>query len=410
MNTVDGTDGVEAHMDGRESGKSVYLHIGAPAAETAFLHRALWDNRRRLADAGVCYPVTGPQEHFAAVMDLREMSWGGRREPSWDGAWARMAERAREWDGPTVVFSQGLLGGATEHQIKRAVAALEPADVHVVFATRDLGWQLILDWQEQIRHAHTITFERFVDDLVARGIDAPGPYGEMFWGLHDPVRVLGAWESAVPKERVHVLALPAPGGRSPLWDRFRTLIGVDAETCDVGGIPADEPLSAIESELLRRLNERIGPALGGDYERMVREHLVGHGLAEGTARTGRPQMGLPARHAEWAAERTREIAAALRAAGYDVRGDLGELTTSRDPGSAVLPGDVPDELIATASVGVVAHLLEELTQAHERIGLAHLQSEMAEVRENLRRLLEAAASPSPALQRAARRATGRRNP
>lgn len=121
-------------------------------------------------------------------------------------------------------------------------------------------------------------------------------------------------------------------------------------------------------------------------------------------------MGLPARHADWAAKRTREIADRLRDAGYDVRGDLGELTTSRDPGPGMLPGDVPDELIATASVGVAAHLLEELTLAHERIGLAHLQSEMADVRDNLRRLLEAAASPSPPLQRAARRATGRRNP
>ncbi|TDD32544.1 hypothetical protein E1287_22435 [Actinomadura sp. KC06] len=397
-------------MAAGESGKSVYLHIGAPAAETDFLHRALWDNRRRLADAGVHYPVAGPQEHFAAVMDLREMSWGGRREPSWDGAWGRMAERAREWDGPTVVFSQGLLGGATEQQVKRAVAALEPADVHVVFATRDLGWQLILDWQEQLRHGHTIAFERFVDDLVARGVHAPKPYGEMFWGLHDPVRVLGVWESAVPKERVHVLTLPAPGGgQGLLWDRFRALIGVDAGACDVEGIPADEPLSAIEAELLRRLNERIGRALGDDYERVVRQYLVGHGLTEGTAKTGRPQMGLPARHAEWAAKRTREVADALRAAGYDVRGDLGELTTSRDPGPAMLPGDVPDELIATASVGVVAHLLEELTLAHERIGLAHLHSEMAEVRENLGRLLEAAATPSPPLRRAARRAN-RRNP
>lgn len=393
------------------SGKAVYLHVGAPGAGASFLHRALWDNRRRLADAGVCYPLAGPQDHFAAVMDLRETSWGGRREPGWDGAWTRMAARARDWDGRTVVFSQGLLGGATKQQVKRAVAALEPAEVHVVLATRDLGWQLILDWQEQIRHAHTITFERFVDDLVARGIDAPEPYGEMFWGLHDPVRVLGAWESAVPRERIHVLTLPPPdGGPGPLWDRFRALTGIDAGVCDVAGLPADEPLSAVEAELLRRLNERIGPALGGDYERMIREHLVGHGRTEGTAGTGRTRMGLPARHTQWAAERTRELAGALRDAGYDVAGDLGELTTSRDPGPVMLPGDVPDELIATASVGLVAHLLEELTVAHERIGLAHLHSEMADIRENLRRLLEAAESPSPGLQRAARRATRRRNP
>ncbi|MEO3826936.1 hypothetical protein [Actinomadura sp. B10D3] len=394
-------------MGDERAGKSVYLHVGAPTAGAAFLHRVLWANRRRLGDAGVCYPVAGPQEHFAAVMDLREMSWGGHRDPGWDGAWERMARRARDWDGPTVVFSQALLGGATAKQAQRAVAALEPAEVHVVFATRDLGWQLILDWQEQIRHAHTITFEHFVDELVARGIDAPEPYGEMFWGLHDAVRVLRAWESAVPKERVHVLTLPAPdGGPGPLWDRFRALTGIGDGVCDLGGIAADEPLPATEAELLRRLNEKIGPALGGDYERMVHEHLVGHGLAG----DGSDRMGLPARHAEWAARRTRELADSLRSSGYDVAGDLEELTTSRAPEAGLLPGDVPDELIAVASVGVVAHLLEELTLARERVGLAHLQSEMAGVRENLERLTEAAASPSPALQRAARRAAGRRAP
>ncbi|RKS71138.1 hypothetical protein BZB76_5624 [Actinomadura pelletieri DSM 43383] len=389
------------------SGKSVYLHVGAPTADAAFLHRALWENRRRLADVGVCYPVAGPQEHFGAVMDLREMSWGGRREPDWDGAWTRMVERARAWDDRTVVFSQGLLGGVTEQQARRAVAALEPAEVHVVFATRDLGWQLILDWQEQVRHAHTITFERFVDDLVAHGIDAPEPYGPMFWGLHDPVRVLRTWESAVPKERVHVLTLPAPGGgHGLLWNRLRDLIGVDAEACDVEGIPADEPLSAVEAELLRRLNERIGPALGDDYERIVGEYLMKQGLTG----TDRRPMGLPARHVEWAASRTRELADSLRTSGYDIRGDLDELTTSGEPGSGTLPGDVSDELIATASIEVAAHLLKELTLAHERIGLAHLHSEMADVRDNLQRLLEVSASHPPALQRAVRRATGRRNP
>ncbi|WP_067459518.1 hypothetical protein [Actinomadura macra] len=398
-------------MDTRGSAKTVYLHVGAPTAGAAFLQRVLWENRRRLGDAGVCYPLAGPQEHFAAVMDLREMSWGGSRDPAWNGAWERVARRAREWDGGTVVFSDGLLGGATEEQVKRAVAALEPAEVHVVFATRDLGWQLIFDWQEQIRHAHSITFERFVDDLVTLGIDAPEPYGEMFWGLHDPVRVLRTWETAVPKERVHVLTLPPPGG-SPalLWERFRALTGIDAGACDIEGIEGEEPLSAIEAELLRRLNVKIAPVLGGDYERMVGDHLVGHGLAEATDETGRTPMGLPARHAGWAAERTREIAASLRASGYDVAGDLDELTTSRHPVETTLPGDVPDELIATASVGVAAHLLEGLTRAHERIGLAHLHGEMAEVRQNLEKLLAAAAAPSPALQRAARRATGRRGP
>ncbi|KAB2347860.1 hypothetical protein [Actinomadura rudentiformis] len=398
---------------GDQAVKTVYLHVGAPATGTAFLQQTLWDNRLRLGDAGVCYPVAGPLEHFGAVMDLREMAWGGRRDPAWDGAWDRMAQRARDWDGHTVIFSQGLLGGATEQQVKRAVADLEPAKVHVVYMTRHLGWQLIVDWQEHLRHGHTITFESFVDDLVERGIKAPKPYGELFWGLHDPERVLQVWETAVPSDRIHVITLPPPGdsaGPDLVWERFCALTGIEAGAFDVSATPEDEPLSATEAEILRRLNTKIAPLLGTDHKRMVRQYLVGHGLADGADAVGHLAMGLPARHADWAAERTRQLTGALRAGGYQVVGDLDELVTSPRPEPARQPEDLPDELIATAFIGVVAHLLERLSDGHARIGLAHLNSQLAGVQENLDRLIETAAAPSPALQRAARRAAGRRAP
>lgn len=383
----------------------MYLHVGAPTAGGAFLQKALWSNRTRLADEGLCYPVAGPLDHFGAVMDLRAMSWGGHRDPAWDGAWERMAHRARDFDGPAVVVSQELLGGADERQAKRAVASFGDADVHVVFITRDLGWQLIFDWQEQVRHTHTITFERFVNDLVEHGIDAPGPYGEMFWGLHDPVRVLRTWECAVPRDRIHVLTLPAPGERPGLlWRRFCELTGIDARRHDVTAIPEESPLSVIEAELLRRLNGRLAPLLGGDYERVVRDHLTGHGLREGAEPVGRTTMGLPAEHAAWAARRTAGVAEAIRAAGYRVHGDLDELTTSRHPEPALMPDDLPEQDIAEASLGVIVHLLGRLAEARERIGLAQLHADLAGVQEGLDRLVQAAAAPSPALRRAARRA------
>jgi hypothetical protein len=389
--------------------KSVYLHVGAPTAEARFLQQVLWNNRRRLQDAGVRYPLAGPKEQFAAVMDLREMSWGGHRDPAWDGTWERVARRIREWDGPTALFSHELLGGATEQQARHAVSTLEPAEVHVVFVARHLGWQLILDWQEQVRHTHTITFERFVDDLVEHGIDAPEPYGPMFWGLHDPVRVLGTWEAAVPRERIHVITLPPPGTDPDLlWKRYCEVTGLDADGYEIGGVPSEEPLTVIEAELLRRLNSKIAPALGPDYEQVVRDHLVGAALTAGADGTERVEMGLPARHATWAAERTRLLAGSLRASGYQVAGSLDELTTSPNPAAALLPGDVPDEMITNATIAIAAHLLERLADTRDRIGLAHLQSELAGVRENLDRLVQTAAQPSPGFQRAARRAAARR--
>ncbi len=392
-------------MDRAQPAKAVYLHVGAPTAGGAFLQKALWDNRRRLAADGVSYPVTGPLEHFGAVMDLRDLTWGGHRDPAWDGAWEQIAKRARDFEGDTVVLSQELLGGADERQVERAAGSFGDAEVHVVFMTRDLGWQLIFDWQEQVRHTHTITFEKFVDDLVVHGIDAPAPYGEMFWGLHDPLRVLRTWETAVPRDRIHLLTLPPPGGPPGLlWHRFCALTGIDGDRYDVSGAPEDEPLSVLEAELLRRLNGSLAAVLGGEYERIVGRYLTGGGLGEGAELVGKTTMGLPPEHAAWAARRTGEIAAAIRAAGYRVHGDLAELTTSRHPAPALMPGDLPEEDVATASTGVVVHLLARLAEARERVGLAQLHADLVGVQDGLDRLLEAASAPAPGLRRAVRRA------
>ncbi|WP_433229382.1 hypothetical protein [Actinomadura formosensis] len=395
-------------MDPTQPDKAVYLHVGAPAAGGAFLQKALWANRRRLAKDGVRYPVAGPLEHFGAVMDLRDMTWGGHRDPAWEGAYERVAERARGWRGHTVVLSQELLGGADEQQVERAVTSFGDAEVHIVFATRDLGTQLILDWQEQIRHTHTITFERFVADLVEHGIDAPEPYGEMFWGLHDPVRVLRAWETAVPRERIHVITLP-PSWNAPglLWRRFCELTGIDAARYDVAGIPDDRPLSVIEAELMRRLNGKLAAALGGEYEDVVRAHLIGHALSAGAEAGGvggGAPMALPDEHATWAARRTAEVVDGIRTAGYRVHGDLAELAAAPRPEQAVMPGELPDREVATALIAVIAELLTRLAEVRERVGLAQLHADLASVRDGLDRLMETAAVPNPALRRAAKRA------
>ncbi len=98
----------------------------------------------------------------------------------------------------------------------------------------------------------------------------------------------------------------------------------------------------------------------------------------------------------------------MRAAGYRVTGDLDELTAPWDAAATALPDEVPDDEVAAASIGVAAHLLERLNTVRDRIGIAHLHGQLGDVRDNLDRLLETAASPSTGLQRAARRATGKR--
>ncbi|XVQ11695.1 hypothetical protein ACQP1W_03665 [Spirillospora sp. CA-255316] len=382
--------------------KQIFLHIGAPLVGAGALQEALWHNGPALAAHGVCYPLEGPHQHFAATMDLREMSWGGYRDPAWSGVWDRVAERVREWDGDRVVLSHELLGGATEEQARRAVESLGPGEVHVVFTARDLARQMAADWQEHVKHEHTVTFDQFVDDLVMKGIEAPEPFGEMFWGLHDPVRVLRAWGAAVPRARVHVVTAPqGQRGGAGLWGRFADLIGIAPEWCDLAAVREQDPLGLAEAELVRRLNERLGSSLGGDYEPLVRRHVANTLLAGREGAEGHTEIVVPVRHHPWMRTRSRELAEGLEAAGYDIVGDLAELMPRFDGAAPAEPVDAP--LLTGVAIEVIEALLRDLAKSRQRTQIAEINHELAQVREQLSRL---SAAP-PARPSVVRRAAGR---
>ncbi|GAA3969012.1 hypothetical protein GCM10023085_59160 [Actinomadura viridis] len=387
--------------------KQIFLHIGAPLVGAGAVQEALWHHGPALAEHGIRYPLEDPHQHFAATMDLREMSWGGHRDPAWIGVWDRLAERVRAWDGGRVVLSQELLGGATAAQARRAVESFGPGEVHIVFTARDLARQMAADWQEHVKHEHTVTFDEFVDDLVMKGIDAPPPFGEMFWGLHDPVRVLRAWGAAVPRERVHVIVAPRGGpgrsGGAGLWARFAELTGIAPEWCDLAAVHEPEPLGLAEAELLRRVNERLDFALGGDYEPLVRRHLANGLLA---ARTGGTEIVLPVRHHPWMRTRSRELIEGLDAAGYDVIGDLADLMP--DFVNMAPAGPAEPSALTDAAVEVIEALLRDLARSRERAQIAEINHELAQVREQLARLTALPPTRPSVMRRSSGRSRGSR--
>lgn len=334
---------------------SVVLHVGAPKTGSTFLQQVLWHNREALGAAGVGYPLDEPREHFAATMDLRELSWGGRRDPAWDGAWDRVVERIRGWRGHTAVFSNELLGGATPEQIRRAVDSLAPADVRVVFTARDLARQLPSDWQEQVKHTHAISYDDFVDDLVANGIDATPPYGPMFWGLHDPVHVLRPWAQAVGADHVHVVTVaPAGAPRDTLWRRFAQVLGIDPEPYDLAVERTNASLGAVEAELLRTLNERAGRLESREFRPVLRGRLIEEVLHERSPHAG---IGLPERHRDWALARSQEMIDGLADAGYVIVGDLRDLEPAAPGDDAGDPGDVDDAALLEAALDALVGLI-----------------------------------------------------
>jgi hypothetical protein len=252
--------------------------------------------------------------------------------------------------------------------VERAVASLAPAQVQVVFTARDLARQLPSDWQEHLKHQHRVPFARFVADLIELGPAAPPPYGEMFWHLHDPADVLERWASVVPAERIHVVTVPQPGAPpQSLWQRFASVLGVDAAVYTTEVARMNSSLGLVECELLRRVNERLNGRLSHrHYDVLVRLRLTAI-LTSAEKDAARPV--LPPQWHPWAVERSKKMVDAIRTAGYDVVGDLDELVP-RAPDAdhpATQPEDVgSDELLAPA-LTAISGLLAELARSRDRL-------------------------------------------
>jgi hypothetical protein len=349
---------------GGHATQSAVLHVGAPKTGSTFLQQVLWHNREVLASAGVGYPLEEEREHFAATMDLREMTWGGSRDPAWDGAWERIATRMRDWPGHTAVFSNELLGGATHEQIFRAVRSVSPAEVEVVFTARDLARQLSSDWQEQVKHTHAVSFDDFVDDLVAHGLDATPPFGPMFWGLHDPVHVLRPWAEVVGADHVYVVTVPHAGApRDTLWRRFADRLHVDPQQCNLDLAKANPSLGAVEAELLRAINERADGMPARNYDDALRGRLIEDVLQ---GRSVRAPIALPERHLDWVRKRSQELIDGLRDAGFRVVGNLSDLEPVVPVQGAVDPAHVDQAVFLDTALDTLASLITNHPDADDQ--------------------------------------------
>ncbi|MDQ4007255.1 MAG: hypothetical protein M3211_04050 [Actinomycetota bacterium] len=378
--------------EGPRTPPRVFVHVGAPKTGTTFLQNVLWTNRDALAEDGVLYPYARPHEHFAAMLDLRERAWGAKPAGHWRGTWDAVASRAASWTGHTVVLGNEVLGGANERQIRRLVDSLAPAEVHVLFTARDLARQLVSDWQEHLKHKHTITLEDFVDELVEHGLDARPPFGEMFWGLHDAAHVLSRWARVVPADRVHVVTLPPPGGpRDALWQRFCQVTGLDPTRYSLDVRRANPSLGRSEAELVRRLNKRVGDLPTPHYDFLVRQRLGGGPLHGSGGRIVLPEGRMP-----WVLERSRALVDQLAAAGYDVVGDLDDLLPRPQDHEGYVPTRaVRAKAILPAAVRTNVTLLR--LAARQRAKIRALRAELG-------RLPPEQAQPEPGLRDHARRA------
>jgi hypothetical protein len=334
----------------------VYVHVGAPKTGTTYLQQRLYRNREELARHGILYPYADAGQSFRSMHDFCGTGWGGAPARHFAGEWEAVAGKIRTWVGPTAIVSNELLGRAGPGRIRDGLRKLGDAEVHVVFTARDLARQLVSDWQEQVKHKHTVPLATFVDDLLELGLDAPEPFGEMFWGLHDAAHVLRRWEACVPADRIHVITVPQPGAPpGTLWTRFCAVTGLDATAYDDLPRRANVSMGVAETELVRRMNLRLQRMPLPDYDPLVRKVLAERILGNRSAR-----LTLPPGRFEAVAARSKELTSELRTRGYHVVGDLDELLPVVDQHAEhTSPSSLSDADLAgvamRAAVGLLRH-------------------------------------------------------
>lgn len=340
------------------------LHVGVPKSGTSFLQATLRANAVRLGAAGVHFPTDQHKGLFHAALELtgNHPGWGVPDQRV-RGSWERLCRKARRYDG-TTVLSNELFSNVAAADVPGALESLGGLDVHVVVTARDLARQLPAEWQEGVKHGRSLRYQRFLDRVCDP--ERSHPHARKFWRHQDVADLLDRWGRHLPADRVHLVTVPPPGApRDLLWRRFCEVVGVDPDVAELPGTGSNVSLGVTAVDVLRRVNGRLRrlddkpPAL----RRTVKQVLVNGALrADTSPRVSTPDELLP---------RLQEITDAwvrrVRDAGYQVVGDLDDLTPRSASGAAPARPRVQVRESRDLALDAVAVLTREIAVLREEV-------------------------------------------
>jgi hypothetical protein len=346
------------------AGSRVFFHVGVPKTGTTYLQCLLWQNRQELRRRGLTYPGKRPEDQFLAAMDVQGATVEEVGDPHLPYAWPRLVAAIRAARG-TVLVSHELFAPMEPDRIEQVLDAVRDRELHVVCTVRDLGRQLPAVWQEDLKNRQSLSFAEFLD--AVRAPEDGHWLGGLFWRMQDVPEVLRRWAGTVAPQRVHVVTVP-PRGSAPelLWQRFAGLLGVDVEGIDATPEAPNSSLGPAEAQFLRRLNRSLPEDVPWWlYERTVRRQVIDV-LANRPSGT---RLTVPADQLPWVREQAKRMVGELTEAGYDVVGDLSELTPD-DVASAPDPDQVTDaeilDVALEATNAIVARYGAAVTEAQQR--------------------------------------------
>jgi hypothetical protein len=317
--------------------------------------------------AGGCH-----QAQRLAVYDLLGQRVAGEERGVVAGSLRRLLDEVAAHRGRSVVVSEEELSLARPRHVRTLVRSLEGHRVFVVIGARDMARTLVSAWQQSVVNCSTTAWHDFI--ASARGdAHAPPSEGVAFWLRHDLLRVVDAWSTAVPLERIRLVTVPPPGaGNGLLLDRFAAAADLPVGAfCRAPGGPRNVSLGAAELEAVRRLNVALGDQLTTSQHRFVIEAGIRARLA---GAGGRPLV-LSAEHHAWARSYGERLAEEVRRRGLTVVGSLTDLVPDATAGDGPPPDDVGGEELLAATEAALASLALDHGRLFRRYRRAFFEQE-----------------------------------
>jgi hypothetical protein len=337
---------------------TVFLHIGLPKTATTYLQTILWGNKERLSGQGVLMPGPERRFHYWCTRLVREdVTFAERATEEQRRAWDTVRADVEAWPG-TAVISHEFFAAATADQAARMVAALAPADVHLVVTAREPLGLFTASWQEYLKNRGVLPLSAYSDTV------SEDPSDVWNWRGLDLRLVLERWAPPLPPDHVHVLPASPAAPRREIWDRFAALVGVDPDSADLDQAFANTSMGVVEAETLRRVNAHLGSFNAAiDRGTFIRSFLADERLVPRGGEKFLPEET----RIEEIRHRGRQAVEHVRERGYDVVGDLDLLFVPEQLPARRTPASVSDEEVAAVATELVATMLGDVRDLrHQR--------------------------------------------
>lgn len=368
-------------------GPTIYLHIGTPKSGTTYLQSRLDANRQAASDQGLLWPGPRWGVHVEAVRDLRNLEPGESLDP--EGPWMRLVETVKEWSGPRALISMEWMAGCTPEQVSTAVTSLQPNWIEIICTTRDLLRMFVAQWQEMTKNCRPWSWRQFVDEMVG---DAPGAASLRFWNQQDVPVILTRWAEFVPRDRFHLVTVPAPGADPEvLWERFCSVLEIDGATFEQPP-RTNESIGVVSASLMHRVN-LVALSRGlttPEYQRVLHRRLADDVLAP--RRGDEASIAVSPETDAWIRGRAQRLVEDIAALGVNIVGDLADL----QPGEP-LEGREPDDVSDAEMLDTCVEAIVTLAMSQDAVTRELREENRALRRQGRRRGKSAlAAPPSPA--------------